>query len=216
MTIAYEKMASAPSKVSILNRLQKVDYRVWYFGFIVGSIVYDITKIEYLLQFGFKVNTIHIPLYLFINAFLMWTAISNNVMGMKIVKVYSVSYRREVFWSFKLEHCLKPLFQIMLLLFSTIITVLSPVWMFYEFNNGAPQHIRVVLEHGDNYLMGFGQSLAYCIYFELLLIMDVGCEFGKALYFYSTVFRLRAADVFGSRSDSSRQEGEAGIGGRDE
>ncbi|KAF1761325.1 hypothetical protein GCK72_009581 [Caenorhabditis remanei] len=151
-TITYEQMDPKVESISIFRRIRKVDYRVWFFMLIVGSIAFDVTKLEYLVQYGFKINTIHIPLYLIFNAFLLYAAIWNNLVAMSVVKVYST----------------------ILLMFSTIIATLGPVWMIFEFKNGAPEDIRLVMEHGDTHQMEFIQRLGYCILFELTLIFDAG------------------------------------------
>ncbi|CAO4370380.1 unnamed protein product [Caenorhabditis nigoni] len=152
MTISYENMDSPYENVSVLRRIRKVDCRVWFFMLIVGGIAFDVTKLEYLVQYGFKINTIHIPIYLIFNAFLMYAAVWNHKIPMKIVKVYSL----------------------VLLLFSTIIATLAPIWMVFEFHNGAPEHIRFMMEHGDSHPMEFRQSLGYCILLELTLVFDAG------------------------------------------
>ncbi|EGT33509.1 hypothetical protein CAEBREN_01265 [Caenorhabditis brenneri] len=151
-TIAYEKMEPEVETITILRRIRKVDYRVWFFMLIVGSIAFDVTKLEYLVQYGFKINTIHIPIYLIFNAFLLYAAIWNNLFAMSVVKTYSA----------------------VLLMISTILATLGPIWMIFEFKNGAPEHIRLVMEHGDTHEMEFLQRLGYCILFELTLIFDAG------------------------------------------
>uniref|UniRef100_A0A1I7TNP0 DUF4149 domain-containing protein n=1 Tax=Caenorhabditis tropicalis TaxID=1561998 RepID=A0A1I7TNP0_9PELO len=151
-TVSYEKMSSEVETISIFRRIRKIDFRVWFFMLIVGSIAFDVTKLEYLVQYGFKINTIHIPIYLIFNAFLMYAAIWNNSIAMKIIKIYSA----------------------VLLMVSTIIATLAPVWMVFEFKNGAPEDIRSIMEHGETYQMEFWQRLGYCILLELTLILDAG------------------------------------------
>lgn len=151
-TVAYEKMDVGVENVSIFRRLQKVDFRVWFFMFVIGSIAFDVTKLEYLVQYGLVRHTIHIPICLIFNGIPLYASVSNNLSVFSFIKAYSTFF----------------------LLVSTIIATLGPIWIIFEFNTGAPEQIRLVMEHGDTHEMEFIQRLGYCILFELTLILDAG------------------------------------------
>ncbi|CAI2347589.1 unnamed protein product [Caenorhabditis sp. 36 PRJEB53466] len=149
-TFPYERMAE--NERSMWDRLRLLDCRVWFFLLALEAIFWDICHVEYFLQYGITLDTSIIFVYFAIDGLYLAAAYWNHPVLLKCVKVITIFF----------------------LLSLSVIATIGPVWMVFDFNQGAPEMLSALLDHNQETThMKFGRKLAYCVYWQIYVLYFV-------------------------------------------